>query len=51
MIMPTMHDESAIDQSSQVGEGIVMSYENLINDYAFNSWKKAEPKEDLGWLK
>ena len=51
MIMPTMHDESVIDQSSQVGEGIVMSYENLINDYAFNSWKKSESKEDLDWLK
>lgn len=50
IIMPSVHDEKAIDQGEQVGESKVVSYEFLLNDYAYNSWKKPENKGDLDWL-
>lgn len=51
IIMPSLHDENVIDKETQEGESIVMSYENLLNDYAFNSWRKPDSKGDLDWVK
>lgn len=50
LVMPVVHNEGAIDQKIEEGDPIVMSYENLINDYAFNSWRKQEPKDSLSWI-
>lgn len=34
------------------GEGYTQtySYENFINDYVFNSWRKQEKPQTLSWL-
>lgn len=51
LIMPMVYEEANID-SEREDEGFVavFSYENLINDYVFNSWKKPEKKDALSWL-
>ena len=51
LIMPTMFDEQEVDKKAE--SGVIMpqtlSYENLINDYAFNSWRKDETKNE-DWM-
>lgn len=49
LIMPCLYEETEIDFEGDFGDKKVMSYENFINDYVFNSWKK-QPKNELQWV-
>ena len=54
IIMPVLVDgeiESGVDSEREEGESQFVSYENFINDYAFNHWRKPEPKGDMDWIK
>lgn len=48
LIMPTLYQDGDIDFETDFGETRTYSYENFINDYVFNCWKK-EPKKELEW--
>ena len=48
LIMPTLYNEGEIDFDTDFGETKTYSYENFINDYVFNCWKK-QPKTELAW--
>lgn len=51
LIMPSVYEEVNIDsEREEYGYTKTYSYESLINDYVFNSWKKPEKKESLAWL-
>ena len=54
LMMPFEYSESNIDSEREEGSGYskTYSYEGLINDYVFNSWKKPEKKKEdtLSWL-
>lgn len=45
IIMPCMHSEESVDVQIDEGAPMTISYESLINDYAFNSWRKTETKD------
>lgn len=45
IIMPCQHFEESVDVAEEDGSPVTISYESLINDYAFNSWKKQESKD------
>ena len=49
LIMPTLYIDEHVDAETELGESVVLSYENFINDYVFNSWKKPKAKEELAW--
>lgn len=49
LIMPTLFVDENVDAEAELGEPVVLSYENFINDYVFNSWKKAPAKDELAW--
>ena len=51
IIMPMQFEEGDIDTERE-GEGYTQtySYENFINDYVFNSWRKQEKPQSLSWL-
>jgi len=49
LIMPTLYVDEQIDAEAEIGEPVVLSYENLINDFVFNGWKKSQAKEELAW--
>lgn len=52
IIMPVLVEgEGLVDNEREEGESQIMSYENFINDYAFNHWRKPEQKGDMDWLK
>ena len=51
MLMTFPFEESNVD--SERGDecmSVVLSYENLINEYVFNSWKKPQKIDSLAWL-
>ena len=48
LIMPCNYEEADIDIEQEFGDIKTLSYENFINDYVFNSWKK-ETKTELAW--
>lgn len=48
LIMPCHYEEGDIDIEQEFGDIKTLSYENFINDYVFNSWKK-ETKTELAW--
>lgn len=49
LIMPARFEEDAIDYIPTDFDDVkTFSYENFINDYVFNSWKK-KPKQELAW--
>lgn len=50
LIMPSMFNE--IDVDSKVEDGCLktVSYDKLINDYAFNHWRKQENTAPTDWL-
>lgn len=51
LIMPMEYDESQIDMKSEFAdEYLVYSYENFINEYAFNAWKEQKQTKSLSWL-
>lgn len=45
IIMPCQHFEESVDVQEEDGSPVTISYESLVNDYAFNSWKKQESKD------
>lgn len=45
LIMPCQHFEDSVDVDLEDGSAMTISYESLINDYAFNSWRKQETKD------
>lgn len=45
IIMPCQHMEESVDMQEEDGSPVTISYESLINDYAFNSWRKPETKD------
>ena len=45
IIMPCQHFEESVDVEIDDGSAKTISYESLINDYAFNSWRKQETKD------
>ncbi|MBQ8709370.1 MAG: hypothetical protein IJ550_02145 [Bacteroidaceae bacterium] len=50
LIMPTLYEESDVDDMPlDFADTKTISYENFINDYVFNGWKKKEPKDELAW--
>lgn len=49
LIMPTVYSDEQIDAEAELGDPVVLSYENFINDFVFNGWKKPQVKEDLAW--
>lgn len=49
IIMPARFEESEIDDvQTEFMDTKTISYENLINDFVFNGWKK-QPKQELAW--
>lgn len=51
LIMPTLYEEVNVDAEREFGGSIkTYSYENLINEYVFNSWKKPQKPSPLAWL-
>lgn len=49
LIMPTLYREDEVDEVHDFGDTKTLSYENFINNYVFNAWKKNQPKDDLDW--
>jgi len=51
LIMPTLYRPEDIDRPKEdIADVEYLSFENLINNYVFNSWKKPAPKEALAWV-
>ncbi len=51
LLMPQQYEESGIDGEREFEESPrTFSYENFINEYVFNSWRKEPKKEPLTWL-
>lgn len=52
IIMPTLYNDEDVDfiDEDDLDSSKTVSYENLINDFVFNGWKKQEPKEELAWV-
>lgn len=50
IVMPVSGGNYEIDGERE-NEGIaILSYETIINNYAFNSWKKTEKPMELAWI-
>lgn len=45
LMMPFLHDEELVDTAGDDDTIKTLSYEALMNDYAFNSWQKPETKD------
>ncbi len=50
IIMPNAEDNIEVDGERIPDTAAVFSYETIINNYAFNSWKKAEKPAELAWV-
>lgn len=50
IIMPVNGEGVNIDGDREAYEFAVLSYETLINNYAFNGWKPTKKAESLSWL-
>ena len=51
LVMPMQYEEANIDsEREEEGYTRTYSYENLVNEYVFNGWKKPEKKQAIGWL-
>lgn len=50
ILMPATGDNVEIDAERQPDCALVLSYETIINNYAFNNWKKAAKQEELAWI-
>lgn len=51
LLMPQQYEESGIDEErADDYSARTYSYENFINEYVFNSWRKEPKKEPLPWL-
>lgn len=51
MIMPVQYQDEVVDNERLwEGDRAILSYETVINNYAFNGWKPEAKKEKLAWL-
>ena len=52
LIMPALYNDEDVDfvDENDIECTKTLSYENLINDFVFNGWKKPEPKTKLAWV-
>lgn len=50
IVMPVNGDNADIDGVRYTDCFAVLSYETLINNYAFNGWKPTKKVEELSWL-
>lgn len=49
LIMPSLYREDEVDAEREFGDTKTLSYENFINNYVFNAWKKNQPKDEMSW--
>lgn len=50
IIMPVLSEASNVDGERLPDAPLTLSYETIINNYAFNSWKKVEKPAELAWV-
>lgn len=52
LIMPMLYNDDDVDFIDENDKECkkTISYENLINDFVFNGWRKPEPKKELAWV-
>lgn len=50
VIMPVTYSESSVDEERKPEGSVIRSYENFINTYVFEGWKKAPVVAELSWL-
>lgn len=50
IIMPVSFIPASVDAPREAECMAFVSYETVVNNYAFNSWRKPEPKEEMSWL-
>lgn len=50
ILMPVLSEASNVDGERLPETALTLSYETIINNYAFNSWKKAEKPAELAWV-
>lgn len=50
IIMPFWADGADIDGKREQDCPAILSYETIINDYAYNSWRKPVKQEEFAWL-
>lgn len=51
LIMPQKYEESGVDgEREDEYSARTFSYENFINEFVFNSWRKEPKKEPMTWL-
>lgn len=50
LLMPVMYEESHLDEDRQEDCLMVISLENLINQYVFEGWKPREVPDPMAWL-
>ncbi len=50
IVMPVHNGTMEIDAEREPDMPCILSYETLINNYAFNSWKKIEKPMELTWI-
>lgn len=50
ILMPVSADVFEIDADRMYESAAVLSYETIINNCAFNSWKKSEKSDELSWI-
>ena len=50
MVMPRCGEEADIDGAREEGSAVILAFETVVNNYAFNGWKPQEKKSALAWL-
>lgn len=50
IVMPMAYELSRVDAPRTPGDPITYSYENLINQFVFNGWKKEPVADPMAWL-
>lgn len=50
IIMPVRFSPASIDTTREGDCMMFVSYESVVNNFAFNSWRKPMPKEEMPWL-
>ena len=50
LIMPSIFDEKDVDSAIEMPTKLTLSYDNLINDFAFNSWRSEKKASDQDWM-
>lgn len=50
IIMPVQGGSLVVDAEREPECSAILSYETIINNYAFNNWKKVEKPMELAWI-